>query len=101
MEQLAALNVKPGDQDSTPKLLTTLKTKLAEEKLAREKAKIDVETLSRANEKLKKTTEQLAAQVPSLETQVKNLDNKVIDLLTELQANELSLGRITIANDDL
>jgi hypothetical protein len=56
MEQLAALNVKPGDQDSTPKLLTTLKTKLAEEKLAREKAQIDVETLSRANEKLKKTT---------------------------------------------
>jgi hypothetical protein len=48
MEQLVALGVKPGDQDLAAKSLTALKSKLAEEKLAREKAQTDAETLSRA-----------------------------------------------------
>jgi hypothetical protein len=34
MEQLAALGVEPGDQDSTAKSLIALKSELAEEKLA-------------------------------------------------------------------
>jgi hypothetical protein len=34
MEQLAALDIEPGDQDSAAKSLAALKNELAEEKLA-------------------------------------------------------------------
>jgi septal ring factor EnvC (AmiA/AmiB activator) len=37
MEQLAALDVEPRDQDSAAKSLTALKNESAEEKLARKK----------------------------------------------------------------
>jgi hypothetical protein len=47
MEQLAALNIEPGDQDSAAKSLTTLKNELAEEKLTQEKAQTNFETFSR------------------------------------------------------
>jgi hypothetical protein len=52
-------------------------------------------------EELKKTTYQVVVWVPSLEDQVKQLDNKILDLLTELQARELYLKQTTVANDDL
>jgi hypothetical protein len=74
---------------------------MADKKLAQEKVQADAEALSQIDEELKKTVDQLVAQVPSLVNQVKHLDNKVIDLLTELQARELCLERTTIANDDL
>jgi hypothetical protein len=61
MEQLTALDVEPGDQDSTAKSLTTLKNELAKEKLAWEKAQADDDTLSRAIEEMKKTIDQLSA----------------------------------------
>jgi septal ring factor EnvC (AmiA/AmiB activator) len=73
---------------------------LAEEKLAREKAQIDVETLTRAVEEMKKTTNQLTAQVPSLETQVKNLNDKITYLHIELRARELNLERTNAAKHD-
>jgi predicted nucleic acid-binding Zn-ribbon protein len=84
MEQLVALGVEPGDQDSTTKSLTSLKNELAKEKLAQEKAQTDVETLTWAVEELNKTTNQLTTWVHSLGDQVKHLDNKVLDLLTKL-----------------
>jgi predicted nucleic acid-binding Zn-ribbon protein len=64
---------------------------LAEEKLAREKAQTDTETLSRAVEELKKMASQFATQVPSLETRVKNFNDKIVDLHIELRVRELSL----------
>jgi chaperonin cofactor prefoldin len=72
---------------------------LAEEKLAREKAQANTNTLSQAVEELKKTADQLTAHVPSLETQVKNLNDKIAELNVELRARELGLER-TIAKDD-
>jgi predicted nucleic acid-binding Zn-ribbon protein len=84
MEQLVALGVEPGDQDSTTKSLTSLKNELAKEKLAQEKAQTDVETLTWAVEELNKTANQLTTWVHSLGDQVKHLDNKVLDLLTKL-----------------
>jgi predicted nucleic acid-binding Zn-ribbon protein len=84
MEQLVALGVEPGDQDSTTKSLTSLKNELAKEKLAQEKAQTDVETLTWTVEELNKTTNQLTTWVHSLGDQVKHLDNKVLDLLTKL-----------------
>jgi hypothetical protein len=101
MEQLVALDIEHRDQDSTVKSLATLKNELAEKKLTQEKAQIDAETLTRVVEELKKTTYQVVVWVPSLEDQVKQLDNKILDLLTELQARELYLKQTTVANDYL
>jgi hypothetical protein len=54
VEQLAMLDIKPGDQDSAANSITTLKNELDNEKQAREKAQMDAETLPRAIEELKK-----------------------------------------------
>jgi chromosome segregation ATPase len=54
VEQLAMLDIKPGDQDSAANSITTLKNELEKEKQAREKAQMDAETLPRAIEELKK-----------------------------------------------
>jgi hypothetical protein len=67
MEQLLALSVKPGDQDSAAKSLVALKTKLAEEKDAREKVQSENETLARVVDDLKKSADRFAAQIPDLE----------------------------------
>jgi septal ring factor EnvC (AmiA/AmiB activator) len=77
-----------------------LKNELADGKLAQEKAQIDIETLSRAVEDMKKTADQLASQVPSLETHMKNLNDKITDLNAKLCANELSLEQTTNTKDD-
>jgi septal ring factor EnvC (AmiA/AmiB activator) len=100
MEQLVALCVEPGDQDSAAKFNATLKNALADEKLGQEKAQMDAETLSWVVKEIKKTTNHLMAHVPSLETQVKNLNNKIVDLNTELGARELFLEQTTAAKDD-
>jgi peptidoglycan hydrolase CwlO-like protein len=72
---------------------------LAEEKLAREKAQANTNTLSQAVEELKETANQLAAHVPSLETQVKNLNDKIAELNVEFRARELGLERTTAKDD--
>jgi septal ring factor EnvC (AmiA/AmiB activator) len=100
MEQLAAIDVEPRDQDSTAKSIATLKKELVEEKLAQEKAKTDTGTLTQAVEEMKKALNQLIAHVPYLETQVKNLNDKIADLNTKLRVRELSLERTTAAKDE-
>jgi chromosome segregation ATPase len=100
MEQLLALSVKPGDQDSAAKSLVALKTKLAEEKDAREKVQSENETLARVVDDLKKSADRFAAQIPDLEEKIKHLNNKVLDELTELHAHELNLEHTTKANSD-
>jgi chromosome segregation ATPase len=100
MEQLTTLVVQPRDQDLAAKSLATLKVELMEEKAAREKAQAKNKTLAQAVEDLKKTANKFATQIPVLEDKVKHLDNKVLDTLTEARAKELSLERVTKANED-
>jgi chromosome segregation ATPase len=100
MEQLTTLVVQPRDQDLAAKSLATLKVELMEEKAAREKAQAKNKTLAQAVEDLKKTANKFATQIPVLEDKVKHLDNKVLDTLTEAHAKELSLERVTKANED-
>jgi chromosome segregation ATPase len=100
MEQLMALGVEPGDQNLATKSLAALKAELVEEKAGREKAQAEVETLARAVVDLKNSVDKFAAQIPVLEEKVKRLDNKVIDTLTDACAKELSLERVTKANED-
>jgi hypothetical protein len=57
MEQLAALDVKPGDQDSAAKSLSTLKNELAREQLTQEKAQTNTKTLTRAVKEMKKSVD--------------------------------------------
>jgi peptidoglycan hydrolase CwlO-like protein len=99
MEQLAALGVKPRDQDSTAKSIVSLKNELFEEKLAWEKAQKYIETLSWTVKEIKKIADQLTAHIPSLETKVKNLNDKIANLNTKLCVRELSLERTTAAKD--
>jgi peptidoglycan hydrolase CwlO-like protein len=99
MEQLAALGVKPRDQDSTAKSIVALKNELSEEKLAWEKAQKYIETLSWTVKEIKKIADQLTAHIPSLETKVKNLNDKIANLNTKLCVRELSLERTTAAKD--
>jgi hypothetical protein len=54
MEQLLALGIKLGDYDSAARSLATLKTELAEEKVMREKAQVENDTLACAVDDLKK-----------------------------------------------
>jgi chromosome segregation ATPase len=98
VEQLTPLGVKPGDQDSATRSLTALKTELAEEKAAREKAQAKTETLAWAVEGLKKSTDRFATQIPDIEEKIKLLDNKVLDRLTKHHDKELSLEQTTKAN---
>jgi chromosome segregation ATPase len=100
MEKLVALDVEPGDHDSTAKSLTALKTELAEEKAAQEKAQAEAETLARAVEGLKTLADRFTSQIPNLEDKIKHLDNKVLDGLIELCAKELNLERTTKPNED-
>jgi chromosome segregation ATPase len=100
MEQLMALGIEPGEQDSADKSLAALKSELVEEKAARAKAQTEVETLALAVEDLKKIADRFVTQIPTLEEKVKHLDNKVLDGPTELHAKELNLERTTKANED-
>jgi hypothetical protein len=100
MEQLMALGIEPGEQDSADKSLAALKSELVEEKAARVKAQTEVETLALAVEDLKKIADRFVTQIPTLEEKVKHLDNKVLDGPTELHAKELNLERTTKANED-
>jgi hypothetical protein len=93
MEQLTTLGVHPGDKDSAARYLTSLKSKLADEKAAQKAAKDEAQTLARACANLKKTADKFTVQVPKLE-------QKVMYGLTELHAKELSLERTTKANED-
>jgi chromosome segregation ATPase len=100
MEQLTILSVEPRDQDSAAKSLTTLKSELEEEKAAQEKAQVEVETLAWVVDDLKKSADRFATQIPILEEKVKHLDNKVLDMLNDACANEVSLEQITKGNED-
>jgi septal ring factor EnvC (AmiA/AmiB activator) len=100
MEQLAALDVKPGDQDSAAKSLSTLKNELAREQLTQEKAQTNTKTLTRAVKEMKKSVDQFAAQILSLETHVKNLNDKIADLKIALCTRELSLEWTNATKDD-
>jgi septal ring factor EnvC (AmiA/AmiB activator) len=100
MEELMVLGVNPSDRDSTAKTFAGLKTKLAKEKVAQEKAENENETLARAVKDLKKTADWFAAQIPALEEKVQHLDNKVIETLNDASAKELSWERITKSNED-
>jgi chromosome segregation ATPase len=100
MEQLLALDVKPGDQDSAIRSLAALKTKLAEERVVQEKALAKNETLTHAIDDLKKSADRFAAQIPDLEEKIKHLDDKVLDGLTELRTQELNLEQTTKAKED-
>jgi chromosome segregation ATPase len=100
MEQLTTLVVQPRDQDLAAKSLATLKVELMEEKAARENSQAKNKTLAQAVEDLKKTANKFATQIPVLEDKVKHLDNKVLYTLTEARAKELSLERVTKANED-
>jgi hypothetical protein len=48
MQHLTALGVVPGDPDSAAKAFADLKTELGKEKIVRQIAQIEVETLTRA-----------------------------------------------------
>jgi hypothetical protein len=61
MEQLLALGVEPGDENSAAKSLAALKIELVQEKVTREKAQIEAKTLTQAVDELKETTDQLTA----------------------------------------
>jgi t-SNARE complex subunit (syntaxin) len=100
MDQLLALSVKPRDQDSTAKSLTSLKTELAEEKIAWEMVQAENETLACTVEDLKKSADGFTAQIHVLEEKIKHLDNKVLDGLTEFRAQELNMERTTKAKED-
>jgi chromosome segregation ATPase len=98
MEQLKALGVKP--RDPTTKSLAALMTKLAEANDARDKAQAEAETLVLVVEDLKKSSNRFAARISALDEKVKHLDNKVLDMLNDACAKELSLRRVTKSNDD-
>jgi chromosome segregation ATPase len=100
MEQLLALGIKLGDYDSAARSLATLKTELAEEKVMREKAQVENDTLACAVDDLKKLVDWFVAQIPDLEEREKHLDNKVLDELTKFRAQQLNLERTTKANED-
>jgi hypothetical protein len=100
MEQLMALDVQHGDQDSAAKSLASIETKQVEEKDAQAKAQTEAMTLSQVVEYLKMIANRFAAQIPILEEKVEHQDNKVLDGLTEMHAKELNLERTTKANED-
>jgi hypothetical protein len=100
MDQLTVLSIEPRDQDSTAKTLAALRSEHAEEKVAREKAQAEVETLARVVGELKKSVDGLTATIPFLEEKVKHLDNKVPDGLSEVHAKDFSLEQTIKANED-
>jgi hypothetical protein len=100
MEQLMALGVAPDDPDSATKTFADLKAELEREKVARETAHIEVDTLTQAVKSLKISADNFSTQIHVLEEKVKHLENKVFDGLNEVQARELCLELTTKANDD-
>jgi chromosome segregation ATPase len=93
MEQLTSLGVDPGDNELAARYLASLKSKLADEKAAQKEDKDELQTIPQACDDLKKTVDKFA-------TQVTELEQKVMHVLSELHANELSLERTTKANED-
>jgi phage-related tail protein len=91
MKLLMALSINPGNRDSAAKTFTGLRAKPAKEKAAWEKDEAEVETLAWAVKYLKDSADKFAAQIPRLEEKVKHLENKVIDMLNNAHAKELSL----------
>jgi predicted nucleic acid-binding Zn-ribbon protein len=77
-----------------------MKIELVEEKVMREKAQCENETLAHAVDDLKKSADGFVAQIPDLEEKIKHLDNNVLDVLTELRAQELNLEWTTKAKED-
>jgi KaiC/GvpD/RAD55 family RecA-like ATPase len=61
VEQLATVDVKPGDQELAANTIAAFKKELVDEKQAQEEHKKDVETLSQVVEELKKMMDQLSA----------------------------------------
>jgi predicted nucleic acid-binding Zn-ribbon protein len=100
MEQLMALGVAPDDPDSATKTFADLKAELEREKVARETAHIEVDTLTQAVKSLKISADNFSTQIHVLEEKVKHLENKVFDGLNEVRARELCLELTTKANDD-
>jgi chromosome segregation ATPase len=93
MEQLTSLGVDPGDNELAARYLASLKSKLADENAAQKEDKDELQTIPQACDDLKKTVDKFA-------TQVTELEQKVMHVLSELHANELSLERTTKANED-
>jgi hypothetical protein len=100
MDQLMAFGMILGDLDSAAKAFSALKEALVKEKVARQTAQTEVETLTWVVRDLKFSANDFAAQNPVLEEKVKHLDNKVINGLNGLRAQELSMQCITKANND-
>jgi hypothetical protein len=94
------LSIKSGDQDSAARSLAALKSELAREKAAQEKAQVKTEILTWSVGNLKKMTNGFTTQIPILEEKVKHLDNKVLDELAKIHAKELGLDRTIKANED-
>jgi predicted nucleic acid-binding Zn-ribbon protein len=88
-----SLGIDPGDNESAARYLASLKSELVDEKAARKEDKDELQTLARACDNLKKTADKFAAQVTKLE-------QKVMDVLSELCAKEMSLERTTKTNED-
>jgi hypothetical protein len=82
------------------KAFSTWQEELVKEKAAPQTTQIEVETLTQAVRDLKILADSFVAQIPILKEKVKHLDNKVTDGLNELQAQELSMERITKVNED-
>jgi hypothetical protein len=99
-EQLMALGIVPGVQDSAARAFADLKAELVREKAAQETAWVEIDTLTRAVKDLKITTDKFAAQIPTLEEKIKHLENKLLDEQKEVRAKEISLERTTAANED-
>jgi hypothetical protein len=86
-----ALRIVLGDPDSAAKAFTYLRTELAKEKAVRDKAQIEVETLTWVVEDLNILADRFTTQILAVEEKVKHLDNKVLDGLPELRARNLCL----------
>jgi chromosome segregation ATPase len=99
-EQLMALGIVPGDQDSAAKSFADMKAELDKEKAAQVTSQTEVDMLTQAVKDLKITTNKFIMQIPTLEDKVKHLENKVVEGLNKIRAKELSLKRTTAANEE-
>jgi chromosome segregation ATPase len=99
-EQLMALGIVPGDQDSAAKSFADMKAELDKEKAAQVTSQTEVDMLTQAVKDLKITTNKFIMQIPTLEDKVKHLENKVVEGLNKIRAKELSLKHTTTANEE-
>jgi chromosome segregation ATPase len=99
-EQLMALGIVPGDQDSATKSFADMKAELDKEKAAQVTSQTEVDMLTQAVKDLKITTNKFIMQIPTLEDKVKHLENKVVEGLNKIRAKELSLKHTTAANEE-